>query len=380
MSASAKTAKTENKEGRDNLTPFLPGIIDDYPFTPEEFRVLMRVVRRTVGGGDCYETIPSFAKTLNISERLVRRAVRVLEKCRAIVRTARPGTTSLYEFNPCENWKPKDELAAIRAKIDAKMKQADRARKAARKTVVVAETQGVKYTPTPCGNDRGVVAETQGLPLAETQDKGYPIQGYPIKEKTTDADASLSSTFPSDEIVEPSDLKSQPTKSATGTYATNDSPKKAPPETHTTSAPKEQPAPTGAAETFWDVWVGIQKKQGVLEQSARARLGKLIKEFGTELVASAISENLSTKADAFAYLKATLTKLREKKGADDLQAEQWLGEQTYVKDDFSRQMIQNPYHGDPRFLPNFSVPKLIPEWYRATAERLQSRQGGTHVI
>jgi len=165
-------------------TLFNPGFIDDYGFTPEEFRVFARIMRRTVGGEkDCYESIPNLSKSLMISEILVRRALKVLQRCNAITRTERPGKSDLFDFNGSELWLPREELAGIRAEIEAEFKTKDRARKVSKNSGVVMETQPL----TPDGNDRGVVMETTGVVVMETTDEGIKDkslisnEGNPVK-------------------------------------------------------------------------------------------------------------------------------------------------------------------------------------------------------
>lgn len=339
---SPKTGKNFEVGRSDNFSLLVPAAIDDYGFTAEEFRLFARIMRRVWGSDqDCYESIPNLAKALFISERLVRRALNVLEACGAITRTLRPGKSDLYDFNPTEKWKPSRELPVIRGRIEAEMKRKDRLRKSPSKLRVVAETTGVSG----CGNVTTPLAETTPLLVAETQDEGIPIEGIPIKKNTTDAPASLAFVSPPVEVV-----------------------------VSPASKPSVEATTEAGDETFWDIWIRIEKKQGILEATARKRLGSLIKQFGAELVSSAIGENLSAKADAFAYLKGTLANLQEKAAAQKLENERWLGEQRFVEDKLTRQMIQNPYFGDPRYLPNFPVPNLIPEWYRGTTARLQMRQ------
>lgn len=186
-----KTTNTFDVKTSNRHTMFVPAFIDDYGFNCEEFRVFSRIMRRSVGSSEsCFESIPRLAKSLFISERLVRRALNVLEACEAIERTVRPGKSDVYDFNPMDKWKPSSELPAIRRRIDSEIKRKDRARKEAKSAVVVAETIGV----TPCGNATTPLAETTPPVVAETTDEGTPIEGYPKKEQKHPAQMSAKST------------------------------------------------------------------------------------------------------------------------------------------------------------------------------------------
>jgi predicted DNA-binding transcriptional regulator len=152
------------------LTLFNPAFIDDYGFNPEEFRVFARIMRRAGSEKGCTESIANMAQSLQMSERIARRAIRVLIACGAVARIERKGKTDVLDFNICDRWKPSAELAIIRSKIDSEFKKAERERKQKK-----AETQPL----TPCGNATTPLAETQPLVVAETQPKGIPFEGTP---------------------------------------------------------------------------------------------------------------------------------------------------------------------------------------------------------
>jgi hypothetical protein len=150
-------------------TMFCPAFIDDYGFSPEEFRVFSRIMRRCLSENSkgFFEGVPTIAKQLQISERLVRRALRVLVGCKAITCEERLGETSLYDFNTSDKWEPSEKLPQIR-KI---------ANQAKYRPTPLSKTQGV----TPVENARGGLSKTQGAPLSKTPDKGTPSEGTPIK-------------------------------------------------------------------------------------------------------------------------------------------------------------------------------------------------------
>ena len=233
-------------------TLFNPAFIDDYGFTPEEFRVFCRIMRRSHGSEEkCFESIPAMAKTLGISEILVRRALNVLVGCGAITRTPRTGQTDLLDFNTCDKWKPPAELPQIRAKIDAHFKAKDRARKRP-----VMETTGDgngtgtgdgNGTGGGYGNDRGVVMETTP--------KGIPLKVLPVKVPFADAKA-----FARD-----------------------------------------------VAENIWDFGVRLLKSQGTSEPTARSFVGLLRRDYDEDLIAECFElARERNPTDIRAYIKTLL--------------------------------------------------------------------------
>ncbi len=101
-----------------NFTLFNPVFIDDYGFTPIEFRVFARIMRRSVNEstGD-YESVSRMAKTLAMSENSIRAALRVLVACKALHVTQREGEPHLLTFQTCDQWLPSSQLKEIRRRI-----------------------------------------------------------------------------------------------------------------------------------------------------------------------------------------------------------------------------------------------------------------------
>lgn len=165
-----------------NLTLFNPAFIDDYGLTPEEFRVFARIMRRAAGNSVCRETIPNMAQRLGMSERSVRRGIRVLNECGAITVREQKGMPFLITFNPSDKWKPSVELYKIRETVYGAQLNKDRER---------------KLTPvgndTPCGNDRGRgVGNARGTPVGNDTQR-YSLEGIPFKEEES---ASNQGAFP----------------------------------------------------------------------------------------------------------------------------------------------------------------------------------------
>lgn len=158
-----------------NLTLFNPAFIDDYGFTPEEFRVFSRIMRRAYGEGShgCSESIPNLARSLGICQRLIRKALKVLEKCGAVTRETREGASPIFDFQACEKWKPKEDLPAIRSGIEAEFKTYNPAVERERKAV----PQPLSEKTTLVGTDRGTPVRKDTPPLSERTTKGIPIKG-----------------------------------------------------------------------------------------------------------------------------------------------------------------------------------------------------------
>lgn len=164
----------------DNLTMFNPSFIDDYGFTPEEFRIFARIMRRCAGEKhDFYESIPSLVRELHISAALVRRALAVLERCNAVTREVRPGLSDLFQFNTCNKWKSPDKLPSIRAEIYGKNMAVDRLRK---RVEPLPFPRGVG-NGTPTVSNKGTPTVSDTTPLSETIYEGISPEGTPLKEE-----------------------------------------------------------------------------------------------------------------------------------------------------------------------------------------------------
>ena len=76
--------------------------------------------------------------------------------------------------------------------------------------------------------------------------------------------------------------------------------------------------PTEAvADTIWDEFTALQIRQGILPATARSRLGKLIKTYGRDAVVhtyAEIKETLGDRADAYAYLSASVKNYKPQQG------------------------------------------------------------------
>lgn len=94
------------------LRPFIPGEIDDYPFTLLEFRLYIRVARR--GKDGCFDSLETLARAFRVTERTITRTFRVLVFCGAVGRLDHPAR---YEPRPFSEWMAARDLDKIREEV-----------------------------------------------------------------------------------------------------------------------------------------------------------------------------------------------------------------------------------------------------------------------
>ena len=151
----------------DDHAPFVWSEIDDYGFTPEEFRVLHRIARR----GKCTESFVSMAKAIKMSESIVRRSVRILLSAGVISKEDRKGDTSIIRVQPICDWMPPDSIDDLRPKEKGRppRKKAD---------PVTADTTVTDTVLCPIPEVLSPIQDTPvtvtGGPVTDT-DKGIPL-------------------------------------------------------------------------------------------------------------------------------------------------------------------------------------------------------------
>lgn len=157
--------QVEIKKSTD-FTMFVPAFIDEYGFSPAQFRIFARIMRRSLGadGQACYESVQRLSLNLGISKRIVQESLKILEKAKCIKVVRREGMTHLVAFRPCNEWVSKMEFDSIVLETTGKRVQRDRERKM---------TPSAETLP---------LAETRQVPSAETRHKGTPIEGDPINK------------------------------------------------------------------------------------------------------------------------------------------------------------------------------------------------------
>jgi hypothetical protein len=164
------------KEGR--LPIFVHSALDDYGLSLIEFRLCARVARR----GSCYESLACLANDFHVSEQTIRRAFRVLVRCKILKEARAPGLSTEFTLNPFSEWAHASELVEIRESVFGKPLK--------RRQPSVREKYSVA-TPTsrvtPATGDRGNTGDTRlltpekGPPLTPGIDKGTPFEGTPFE-------------------------------------------------------------------------------------------------------------------------------------------------------------------------------------------------------
>lgn len=131
-----------------DLVTFIPASLDDAGLTPAQFRIFCHVSRV----GECWQSGPAIAETCRIHPDTVWPAVAELISRRMVSRERRPGTTSVLRVMPVSDWKPTGKEGA-------------------------PEKDGH-----PSVSSRRHRKARGSHPLEKKGHKGYPSEGYPIKE------------------------------------------------------------------------------------------------------------------------------------------------------------------------------------------------------
>ena len=94
----------------------VPSYLDDFGLDPYEYRIYSHIVRRA-GKNGCFESIPNMSKHCLISEKIVRRSLKVLldSNLITVVKSA-PGKSVVYEITSREEWCNPEKLVDFREK------------------------------------------------------------------------------------------------------------------------------------------------------------------------------------------------------------------------------------------------------------------------
>lgn len=104
---------------RRDLGAIIPSYLDDYPLTPYEFRVYARIARRVGKGGECNERNRRIGDAIGMSESAVRDAKALLQACRLVDITPRPGRPDSVALLHADEWAPQDQVAQLREETRA---------------------------------------------------------------------------------------------------------------------------------------------------------------------------------------------------------------------------------------------------------------------
>ncbi len=165
---------------------FVHSTLDDYGLSLIEFRLCARVARR----GSCYESLASLANNFQVSEQTIRRAFRVLVRCKILKEARTAGRSTEFTLNPSSDWAHPSKLKEIRESVFGKPPK--RRHRASRKKHAVSTPNS---RVTPYTGDRGTTREpgvrtpgtgvpltpSAGLPLTPGVDEGTPVEGTPVE-------------------------------------------------------------------------------------------------------------------------------------------------------------------------------------------------------
>ncbi len=86
---------------------FVNSSIDDFGFSPAEFRVLFHLSRRDSPDRGAFASVPTMARVCKLNEKTVRSALKRLLASRCITSDERPGRTTIYRVvNDFTRWLP----------------------------------------------------------------------------------------------------------------------------------------------------------------------------------------------------------------------------------------------------------------------------------
>lgn len=176
---------------------FVHSALDDYPLTPEEFRLYSHLARRA-GSGTAYPAVASMAKSCRMHPDTTRRCLTNLVTYRMLEAHARKGRTTLYILTRFSRWVKPEVVLAVQGQQEAEGK-AKRAEKKARKLeaeanppVMEGGVLGADNDLTPMKRREGYPYGTEGGDPPETKgDEGNPLnislEGSGVRKLTGEA-------------------------------------------------------------------------------------------------------------------------------------------------------------------------------------------------
>ena len=135
---------------------FVHSAVDDYPLTPEEFRVYAHFARRA-GLGEAWPKIESIGRVCRMHPDTARQCVHSLNASGMINVQERKGRTNLYTITRVSSWKPAAEVEAIK-KAAAHTGKLKRAAKKVAKSATIQSTASTA----PSGGKPADPSETKG--------------------------------------------------------------------------------------------------------------------------------------------------------------------------------------------------------------------------
>lgn len=138
------------------VVSFIAADLDDSGLDPYTFRVYCRVLRRA-GNGEAFESCTSMGEACKMSEKAVRTCLKKLLDAKLIVAEKRLGQTTVYRLKDTPTPELRSDPPVPRSEVKVPTPEPP------------TEGSGKTFRPTP----------------VPRSDKGYPIEGNPIKEKKT---------------------------------------------------------------------------------------------------------------------------------------------------------------------------------------------------
>nr|WP_255682393.1 helix-turn-helix domain-containing protein [Deinococcus sp. 6YEL10] len=145
---------------------FVHSALDDYPLTPEEFRVYAHLARRA-GRGDAYPAVGSMARQCRMHEDTVRRCLHNLMAFKMIEKYERKGRTTLYTLTKFSKWVRPEIVTALHAQ----QSQVGAAKRAAKKAAKAQPEEASAPNPP---ETKGGVQEEAGNQTPPKRGEGYP--------------------------------------------------------------------------------------------------------------------------------------------------------------------------------------------------------------
>ncbi len=161
----------------------VPSYLDDFGLDPYEYRIYSHIVRRA-GKNGCFESIPNMSKHCLISEKIVRRSLKVLldSNLITVVKSA-PGKSVVYEITSREEWCNPEKLVDFREKHTPSKSATTTPSKSATTTPSksATTTPSKSATTTPSKSATTTPSKSATTPLANLPDEVFPSKEVPSK-------------------------------------------------------------------------------------------------------------------------------------------------------------------------------------------------------
>lgn len=162
---------------------FVHSAIDDYPLSPEEFRLYAHLARRA-GSGAAYPSLESMARKCRMHKDTARRCLHNLLAYKMLDAHERRGQTTLYTLTKISRWVKPDVVLALQEKQAQEGKAKRALKKAAKQTDPAdpSETKGgvqeAAAEATPPKRREGYPSEMEGgHPSVTKGDEVNPLRG-----------------------------------------------------------------------------------------------------------------------------------------------------------------------------------------------------------